>query len=166
MFGKKLSSVGKNVSSSINKMARKPVLIITANFYQDMAETLVNAAIKEIKKASLRYEVVEVPGVFELPAAISMAMRSQRFSCYVALGCVIRGETTHYDYVCTESARGLNELAYRCHLPIGYGVITAETKEQALHRADSNGKNVGGRAALAALAMRHINNQFPPVKKK
>ena len=96
------------------------ILIIEARFYQDIADELVRGALAVLDEAGVTYQRVAVPGAFEIPAAIQFAIKSldfysgrRRFDGYVALGCVIRGETTHYDYVCAESARGLQDLALR-----------------------------------------------------
>ena len=138
----------------------KKLLIVQARFYEEIADNLTQAATDIIVKNGFEYEVIDVPGVFELPAAISMAIASQKYSAYIALGCVIRGETTHYDYVCGESARGLNEIAIKHNAAIGYGVITAENREQANVRADKNKKNVGGKAANAAIEMLKLKEKM------
>jgi 6,7-dimethyl-8-ribityllumazine synthase len=108
-----------------------------------------------------------VPGSFEVPAAIAFAVRSmeyftarQRFDGYVALGCVIRGETSHYDHVCQESARALQDLACRYALALGYGILTCDTREQALVRARREGRDRGGHAARACLAMIELKRRF------
>lgn len=136
------------------------VLIVAATFYKDIADELIKGASKELKAAKIPFDIIEVPGAFEIPAAISMASGSEKYDGYVALGCVIRGETTHYDYVCMESARGLNELAVKCMLPIGYGIITVENFEQAWDRAKVNKKNKGGGAAIACIEMMKIRKKF------
>lgn len=96
---------------------------------------------------------MEVPGAFELPGLIAMAADTGRFDGAVALGCVIRGETSHYDYVCGESARGLMDLIVQRRQAIGYGILTVENEAQALARADRKRKNKGAEAAKACLAM-------------
>lgn len=131
----------------------KKILIVQARFYEEIADNMTKAAIDTVMEAGFEFEVINLPGVFELPAAISMAIASEKYDAYIALGCVIRGETTHYDYVCNESARGLNDLAIKHNVAIGYGVITAENRQQANVRADKAQKNVGGKAANAAIAM-------------
>ena len=104
--------------------------------------------------AGATHERIEVPGSFEIPAAIGLAARAgDRFDGYVALGCVIRGETTHYDHICAESARGLQELAVRDGLAIGYGILTCENEAQALARAAPEGRDQGGAAVRACLAI-------------
>ncbi|MFC7332184.1 6,7-dimethyl-8-ribityllumazine synthase [Rhodocista pekingensis] len=149
-------------------MADAPhIMIVEARFYEDLADEMVRGAIAELEKAGATYERFSVPGAFEIPAAIQFAVRSmdfysgrRRFDGYVALGCVIRGETTHYDYVCVESARGLQDLALRHTLAIGYGILTVENEEQAWARASVAHKNKGGGAARACLDMIELKRQF------
>ncbi|MBU1287611.1 MAG: 6,7-dimethyl-8-ribityllumazine synthase, partial [Alphaproteobacteria bacterium] len=103
--------------------------------------------------AGAKVTVMEVPGAFELPGLIAMAADSGRFDGAVALGCVIRGETSHYDYVCGESARGLMDLIVQRRQAIGYGILTVENGDQAWVRADRKQKNKGKDAAEACLSM-------------
>lgn len=138
----------------------KKILVSRADFYTEIAENLTNAAVDVIKQAGYDFEIIKVPGVFELPASVAFAIASKKYAGYVALGCVIRGETTHYDYVCGESARGLGELSIQTNAAIGYGIITAENKAQANVRADKNQKNVGGRAAKACIDMIKIKEKM------
>ena len=135
------------------------ILIIEARFYIDIADMLVDGAVEALTLAGATYERIAVPGAFEIPAAISLALKTGNYDGYVALGCVIRGETTHYDYVCLESARGLNDLALQ-GAAIGYGIITTENDEQAYARADKKRKNKGADAAHACLAMVALKKQF------
>ncbi len=149
-------------------MSDKPhIMIVEARFYDDLADELAKGATAVLDAEKATYERVEVPGAFEIPAAIQIAVRSmdfftarRRFDGFVALGCVIRGETTHYDYVCQESARGLQDLALRHTLAVGYGILTVENLEQAWERADVRKGNHGGRAARAALRMIEIKRHF------
>lgn len=136
------------------------ILIVQAKFYSHIADLLLEGAKNELKKNNCDYDILDVPGAFEIPAAISLVATQKIYDGYIALGCVIRGETTHYDYVCLESARGLNELAYKNHLAIGYGIITCENEKQALARADIKQKDKGGVAAIACLRMVEIKKQF------
>ncbi|MEX2649516.1 MAG: 6,7-dimethyl-8-ribityllumazine synthase [Alphaproteobacteria bacterium] len=135
-------------------MAKGPrVLVIEARFYPDIADGLAAGAGAVLKAAGAGFDRVEVPGALELPAAVAMAIEGGRYDGYVVLGCVIRGETSHYDLVCNEAARGVNELALRHQAAIGFGVLTCDNGEQARRRADPKGKNKGGEAARACLAM-------------
>ena len=136
------------------------ILIVQADFYKDISELLLQGAVKKLDEAGCQYEVITVPGAFEIPAVISFARKSKEFDGYIALGCVIRGQTTHYDYVCAESARGLNDLAYKKKLAIGYGILTVENKEQAVERADPNQMDKGGFVANACLEMIKIKERF------
>jgi len=114
-----------------------------------------------------RVALFSVPGAFEIPAAVQCAVREmdfdparRRFDGYVALGCVIRGETTHYDYVCGESARGLMDLSTRYSLAMGYGILTCENGDQAWARAGLNSGDKGGAAAKACLHMVALKNRL------
>ncbi len=131
------------------------VLIVEARFYEDIADELCRGAVAALDAAGATHERVTVPGAFEIPAAIVMAheVGGGRFDGYIALGCVIRGETTHYDYVCSESARGLQDLAVRLGLAIGYGILTVENAAQAWARAAVDQKDKGADAARACLRM-------------
>ena len=127
------------------------ILIVESRYYEDIADALIAGAEREISKNGALSERVVVPGAFEIPAAIALA--AGRYDGFVALGCVIRGETTHYDYVCGESARGLMDLSIQKKLAIGYGIVTVDTMEQAKARAETHRGDKGGDAAHACLAM-------------
>jgi 6,7-dimethyl-8-ribityllumazine synthase len=127
------------------------ILIVESRFYADIADALISGAEREIKKNGAACERVVVPGAFEIPGAIALA--AGRYDGFVALGCVIRGETTHYDYVCGESARGLMDLSVHKQLAIGYGIVTVDNMEQARARAFTDRGDKGGDAAHACLAM-------------
>ena len=129
-------------------------LIVEARFYEALADAQMAGAIRALEAAGASYERVSVPGALEIPAAIAFAPTgAQHFDGYVALGCVIRGETTHYEIVCTESARALMDLSIAENLAIGNGILTVENEDQAWDRADQDRKDKGGGAAEAALAM-------------
>lgn len=138
----------------------KPLLLVVAPYYQEISEMLISGATTAIYEAGREAEMLTVPGAFEIPAAIAVAHESGRYAGYVALGCVIRGETTHYDYVCGESARGLQDLLVRDKLAIGYGILTCENMKQAKLRADVSQGNKGGEAARAALRLLEIRHVF------
>lgn len=135
-------------------------LIISANFYDDIAQLLLDGAIMELKKGNHTFQKITVPGALEIPATISYASDTEQYDGFIALGCVIRGETSHYDIVANESARGLSELAVNLNLAIGNGVLTVENKEQAIKRADIKGSNKGGFAANTAIRMATIRDKF------
>ncbi|MEM8799814.1 MAG: 6,7-dimethyl-8-ribityllumazine synthase [Pseudomonadota bacterium] len=134
-------------------------LIVEARFYEDIADALVSGAETAIRDAGHDVDRIDVPGAFEIPSAIAFASKSGRYDGFVALGCVIRGETTHYDYVCGESARGLQDLAVRDGLAIGYGILTVENAEQARARAEVDRGNKGRDAAEAAMRMADLKVQ-------
>lgn len=136
------------------------VLIVEARFYEDIADELAAGAVAALEEAGVTYERIAVPGAFEIPAAISFADIGGEFDGYVALGCVIRGETSHYDYVCGESARKLMDLSADRALAIGYGILTCETGEQAWERARRDRKNKGRDVAEACLTMIGLSERF------
>jgi 6,7-dimethyl-8-ribityllumazine synthase len=135
------------------------LLIVEARFYDDIADALLTGARAAIEAADAEYDVVTVPGALEIPAAIALADEGGRrpagvrYDGYVALGCVIRGETYHFEAVANESARGLMDLSVGRGLPIGNGILTVENEQQAWARARANEGDKGGFAARAALSM-------------
>jgi 6,7-dimethyl-8-ribityllumazine synthase len=141
------------------------LLIIDARFYDDLADELVKGAVAALERAGATYDRVSVPGAFEVPAAVSMALESAdnggtAYHGYVLLGCVIRGETSHYDIVAGESGRAIMDLAVAEGIAIGYGILTVENDEQAWVRARVGEGNKGGAAAEAALAMIALRARF------
>lgn len=139
-------------------MASPNIMIAEARFYEDIADELLRGAKAALDKAGAQYEVYSVPGAFELPAAVKFGFdgrkgKANAFDGFIALGCVIRGETTHYDYVCVESARALQDLAVNHSLALGYGILTCETREQAWARARVEEGDKGGFVANACLRM-------------
>lgn len=144
------------------------ILIVEARFYTDIADQLAEGAIAAIDKAGCSHKRIEVPGVFEVPAAIRFAIRSmevraaaQRYAGFVALGCVIRGETDHYDHICREASRALMSLSVDYSVALGFGILTCDTDEQAYARCAPQGEhNVGGRAAEACLRMMRLKNEL------
>ena len=142
---------------------RKKVLIVDANFYEDLANELVRGAVAELEKMGISYERLSVPGALEIPSAISLVSQGNEaklFAGYIALGCVIRGETSHYDIVCGESARGLSQLALDKNLAIGNGILTVDNWEQAWARASVLKKNKGRDAAIACLSLFEIKQRY------
>src|SRR5690242_8799562 len=124
-------------------MSERPhIMVVEARYYEDLSEELLRGATQALEAGGASFERFQVPGALEIPAAVRFAAESggsatqrKRFDGYVALGCVIRGETTHYDHVCDESWRGLNHLALEYMLAIGNGILTVENEEQAWERA-------------------------------
>ena len=145
-------------ASKDGKLADVRILVVEARFYQDISDALLAGATRVLEEAGASWERVTVPGSLEIPAAIAMALdaaerRDRPFDGAVALGCVIRGDTIHFDIVANESARALMDLAVARRLPVGNGIITVETEAQAWARARQEEGNKGGDAARAALAM-------------
>ena len=138
------------------------VLIVEARFYNEVADHLVKGAIEALEKAGATYERLTVPGALEIPAALKFGSlrKDKPFDAFLALGCVIQGETSHYDIVTGESARGLTDLALMHDLCIGNGILTCDTMMQAVVRADPAQKNKGADAANAALALLKIKRDF------
>jgi 6,7-dimethyl-8-ribityllumazine synthase len=156
-------------------MARKgprSVLIIEARFYEDIADELARGAIDELDSHNMAYERLAVPGSIEIALALSLALangfvgRAGRHRGCIALGCVIRGETTHYDIVARESAAGLHQLAVQHAVPIGFGIITCENREQAWERASVDGRNKGGDAARACLTLMQLEQHFSSASRR
>ena len=130
------------------------ILIVCAGFYHELAAELIRGARAELERQGCGWDLEMVPGALEIPAAISIVSRRDRtYDGYVALGCVIRGETSHYDIVAGESARGLIDLSITRDLAIGNGILTVDTAEQARVRAGVDGRNKGRDAVLACLSL-------------
>lgn len=136
------------------------VLIVNSPYYQKISQMLLKGATAYLQKAGFEFEIIDVAGAFEIPAAIAFASKTKKYQGYIALGCVIRGETTHYDYVCIESARALNDLAFKENLAIGYGILTCENEAQSIVRADPKQKDKGGFAAFACVEMIKLKEKF------
>jgi 6,7-dimethyl-8-ribityllumazine synthase len=140
------------------------ILIVEARFYDDIGNALLAGASKVLKEAEAEFDCVTVPGSLEIPAAIAIAMdaakrRRRPYDGVVALGCVIRGDTIHFDIVSHQSARGLMDLSVARQLPIGNGIITVDNEAQAWVRARPEEQDKGGDAARAALAMVGLKRQ-------
>ena len=135
------------------------VLIVVAPYYQSITDNLLKGAKAEILESNCTFDIVEVPGALEIATAIGIAERLEKFDAYVALGCVIRGETTHYETVCNDSSRGLTLLGLQ-GLCIGNGILTVENFEQARERADPETQNKGGGAAAAALHLLSLSQKW------
>ncbi|WP_164155430.1 6,7-dimethyl-8-ribityllumazine synthase [Sandarakinorhabdus rubra] len=135
------------------------ILIVEARFYTHIADLQLAGITRALKAAGATWEVITVPGALEVPAAIALAEASGKYDGYVASGCVIRGETYHFEIVAGESARALMALTLD-GLAIGNGILTVENEAQALARADMAQKDKGGEAAKAALAMVALKQRF------
>lgn len=142
-------------------MANSPrILIAEARYYVDIADELLKGATSVLTQSKASFEITSVPGAFELPGVVRMAIEFGGFDGYVALGCVIRGETSHYDLVSGESARGLMLLSAEHGIALGYGVLTTENREQAWFRASRSGGNKGASAAQTCLEMVLTRSKF------
>ncbi|WP_415921843.1 6,7-dimethyl-8-ribityllumazine synthase [Tateyamaria sp. SN6-1] len=135
------------------------VLIVVSPYYKGIADNLVAGAKAEIEAAGATWDLIEMPGALEIPTAIGISERMSNFDGYVALGCVIRGETTHYETVCNDSSRALQLLGLQ-GLCIGNGILTVENTAQAEVRADPDGQNKGGGAAAAALHLIALSRKW------
>ena len=140
-------------------------LIVEARFYDDIQDALLEGAVAELKAAGMTHDVITVPGSLEIPAAIAMALeaaegRAQPYDGVVALGCVIRGDTIHFEIVSMESARALMDLSVARALPLGNGIVTVNTEAQAWARARREEGDKGGDAARTALAMVQLKRRL------
>ena len=141
------------------------LLVVEARFYDDIADMLLKGARRALKTAGAAFDRVTVPGALEIPPAIVIALeaaaqRGKPYDGVVALGCVIRGETSHYDIVAGESARGLMDIAIAQCMPVGNGILTVDTREQAVARARPDKWDKGGGAAEAALALVRLKRRM------
>ncbi len=138
-------------------MPERRFALVVGRFYTDLAERLVAGATETLAPHG-EIDVYDVPGAFELPLAAKYAAESGRYDAVVALGAVIRGETDHYDWVCAEAARGIQQVQLATGVPVGFGVLTVDSMEQALARVQGGGKRDSGahaaEAVLASLAIR------------
>lgn len=140
-------------------------LIVEARFYDDLQDALLDGAVAELKAAGLTHDVITVPGALEIPAAVAIAVDAaaasgKPYDAVVALGCVIRGDTIHFEIVSQESSRALMDLAVARKLPLGNGILTVNDEDQAWARARAGELNKGGDAARAALAMLRIKRRM------
>jgi 6,7-dimethyl-8-ribityllumazine synthase len=153
---------GKREKSSGNG-AR--ILVVEARFYEEIADALLAGAAKVLKEAGAVFDCLTVPGSLEIPCAIAIALDAARkrhrpYDGVVALGCVIRGDTIHFDIVSHQSARGLMDLSVARQVPIGNGIITVDSEAQAWTRARPEEQDKGGDAARAALALVGLKRQI------
>jgi 6,7-dimethyl-8-ribityllumazine synthase len=137
--------------------------IVASRFNDFIVDRLLDAAVSTLMKhgvAAGDIEVVRVPGAFETPLAIKKLAASRRYQALIALGCVIRGATPHFDYVAGEASRGVAQVALAEEIPIGFGILTVDSIEQAIERAGAKGGNKGADAALAAIQMATVLKQL------
>jgi 6,7-dimethyl-8-ribityllumazine synthase len=135
--------------------------IVVARFYEDLAERLISGARDAFSEQGVeQIEIIDVPGAFELPIAANYAARSGRFAGVACLGAVIRGETDHYNFVCTEAARGVMDVSLQTGVPCAFGVLTCTTMEQALARSGGGKRDQGRHAAEAVMRMATLRKQL------
>jgi 6,7-dimethyl-8-ribityllumazine synthase len=137
--------------------------IVVSRFNTFITERLLTAAVDALERAgaaSENVDVVRVPGAFELPLAAKKLAATRRYDALIAIGCILRGETAHYDYVCSETSRGLQLAQMDTGLPIIFCVLTCDTLEQAIDRAGLKGGNKGFEAGLAAIEMAHLSRKL------
>lgn len=138
----------------------KRVLVVVAPYYEHISNMLIEGATAALDASGCEVHVRDVPGALEIPIAIRIALESDSFDGFVALGCVIRGETSHYETVTNDSSRGLMTLGTDWGTPIGNGILTVENEAQAIVRADPEQKNKGADAAAACLALMEMRDEI------
>ena len=129
----------------------KKVLIVSSNYYEDISNNLLEGASKELKKNNIGFDVLFAPGCFEIPFLISKNIK--KYAGFIALGCVIRGETYHFNLIANECARKIMDISNNSLKPIGFGILTCENLEQAINRSDIRKKNKGREAANACIKL-------------
>jgi 6,7-dimethyl-8-ribityllumazine synthase len=154
-------------ASGFDNVKGARVLVVEARFYDDVSDALWTGVKRVLDAESITVDRVNVPGALEIPQALALALDAaakagQPYDAAVALGCVIRGETSHYDIVAGESARALMDLAISRATPIGNGILTVDTEAQAFARASHNQRDKGGDAARAALSLLALKRNFRP----
>jgi len=131
------------------------ICIIVSNFYPKISELLIKGTLLELKKNKIsNFNIIKVPGAFEIPVVISNLIN--KYNAFVVLGCVIKGETSHFDYLCSSVINSLINITIESKKPIGNGILTCSNKKQALNRADPHKKNKGGEAAKAIISVLNI----------
>src|SRR3990172_3219215 len=156
----------------MSRKGPRSVLIIEARFYEDISDELARGAIHTLEASNMSFELLSVPGALEIPLALSLALangfvgKAGRHRGCIALGCVIRGETAHYEIVARESAAGLHQLAVEHAVPIGNGILTCDSREQAWARASVDGRNKGAHAAEACLSLMDLERHFSSASRR
>jgi 6,7-dimethyl-8-ribityllumazine synthase len=160
-----MADARRAASTDQTSIAGARVLIVEARFYDDILDAMLEGALREINAAGAVHDLITVPGALEIPAAIAIALdaaerQGQPYDAVVALGCVVRGETYHFEIVSVESSRALMDLAVSRRIPLGNGILTVNTDEQAWARARSSELDKGGDAARAAIAMLRLKRRL------
>ena len=126
--------------------------IVVSNFYPKISKMLLNGAISKLKKNKIsNFKIITVPGTFEIPVVVSNLIK--KYDAFIVLGCIIKGQTSHFHYLCTSVINALTNLSVRAKKPIGNGILTCDNKKQAVNRADPKKKDKGGDAAYAAISV-------------
>jgi 6,7-dimethyl-8-ribityllumazine synthase len=136
------------------------IAIISANYYEKVTSFLENGAIEVLKKNNLDYEILYIPGAFEIPAALNFAIKSQKYSGFLTFGCVIKGETDHYNFICDAIFNQISKIIIKNQICSGMGILTVNNLAQAMERADQTKQNVGGGAATAMIKMINLKKQL------
>ena len=143
---------------------KKKFLLVCSPYYKDITSNLIKGASDFLKSKSVDYKILNVPGALEIAPAIKLTSDKSKkkpiFDGYLALGCVIRGETYHFEIVANESSRALSDLSINYSIPIGNGILTVSNKEQAIVRSDPNQLNKGAGAAEACLSLVNVNKSI------
>ena len=143
---------------------KKKILLVCSPYYKDITSNLIKGASDLLKSNSINFRILNVPGALEIASAIRFvsdkSKKKPTFDGYVALGCIIKGETYHFEIVANESSRALTDLALNYSIPIGNGILTVSNKDQAIKRSDPKQLNKGAAAALACLSLIKIKNSF------
>lgn len=164
-----LKELGNDVKSGGPARLRLKVLVIAARFYDDVTDELLAGVRAEFDASGVGYDEIEVPGALEIPQALASAVASglipgdaprAKYCAVVALGCVIRGETSHYDVVCNNANHWLMDIALHHHVPVGNGILTVDTRKQAMARACGGRQGKGGDAARACLRLLELSQTF------
>ena len=128
------------------------VVVVVSNFYPKISKMLIDGAISKLKKNKIsNFKIITVPGTFEIPVVVSNLIK--KYDAFIVLGCIIKGQTSHFHYLCTSVINALTNLSVRAKKPIGNGILTCDNKKQAVNRADPKKKDKGGDAAYAAISV-------------
>lgn len=136
------------------------ICILSSDYYKKVASLLENGVIDELERNGFEYEILNVAGTFEIPAGLNFAIQSDKYSGFIALGCVIKGETDHYNFICDAVFTQISKIVVKNQICFGLGILTVNNLAQAMERADQNKQNVGGGAAKAMIKMMNLKKQL------
>jgi 6,7-dimethyl-8-ribityllumazine synthase len=136
------------------------ICILSSDYYKKVASLLENGVIDELEKSGFDYEILNVAGAFEIPAGLNFAIQSDKYSGFIALGCVIKGETDHYNFICDAVFAQISKIVVKNQICFGLGILTVNNLSQAMERADQTKQNVGGGAAKAIIKMMNLKKQL------